>query len=92
MNLDRECRMIVYSGASEFTLMCRPTQRLGRRLLAVLSDAAPIGAMVRIDCGESLVFGEVWACWSNGGSVHAVLQLSEVLTGHAELAVRSGLA
>lgn len=92
MTLESEYRMTVYTGASESTLTCMPTQRLGRRLLAVLSDTAPIGAVVRIDCGESLVFGEVWACWSNDGVVHAVLQLSELLTGHTELAVRSGLA
>jgi hypothetical protein len=65
---------------------------LGRRFLAILSEAAPIGAVVRLECGESLVFGEIWACWSNGAVVHAVLQLSEVLTGYKELAFRSGLA
>jgi hypothetical protein len=92
MTLDSECRMTVYTGSSEFHLLCRPTQRLGRRFLTELSDAAPIGAVVRIDCGESLVFGEVWACWSNGGIVHAVLQLNEVLISHSEIAYRSGLA
>jgi hypothetical protein len=92
MNLDRECRMTVYTGTTEFTLTCRPTQRLGRRFLTVLSEAAPIGAVVRIDCGDSLVFGEVWACWSNSGVVHAVLELSDVVTGHTDVAIQSGLA
>jgi hypothetical protein len=92
MTLERECQMTVYTGASEFSLTCRPTQRLGRRFLAVLSDAAPIGGVVRIDCGDSLVLGEVWACWSNGGVVHAVLELRDVVVGHTEIAARSGLA
>jgi hypothetical protein len=84
--------MTVYTGASQFSLMCQPKQRLGRRFLTVLSDAAPVGAVVRIDWGEALVFGEVWACWSTGGVVHAVLELSEMLTGHQEIVARSGLA
>jgi hypothetical protein len=92
MNLDSECRMTVYTAASEFHLTCRPTQQLGRRFLAVLSDAAPIGAVVKMDCGESLVFGEVWACWANSGTVHAVLELREILSGHTEIVTRSGLA
>ena len=92
MNLDSDCRMTVYTGASEFDLTCRPTQRLGRRFLAVLSDSVPVGAVVKIDCGDALVFGEVWACWSNKGAVQAVLELTEMLSGHHELATRSGLA
>jgi hypothetical protein len=92
MTLDRECQMTVYTGSTEFSVTCRPTQRLGRRFLTVLSGVAPIGAVVRIDCGESLVFGEVWACWSNGDVVNAVLQLRDVVTGHTEIAARSGLA
>jgi hypothetical protein len=83
--------MTVYTGTSEFNLVCQPKQRLGRRVLSVLSGDVPVGAVVRIDCGESLVFGEVWACWSNSGVTHAVLELSEVLTGHMEIVSRSGL-
>jgi hypothetical protein len=92
MKLDSECRMTVYTGTSEFHLTCRPTQRLGRRILAVLSASAPVGAVVKMDCGDALVFGEVWACWLNSGGFHAVLELTEMLSGHAEIATRSGLA
>jgi hypothetical protein len=91
VTLEKDCRMTVYTGASEFNLVCWPKQRFGRRFLMVLSDAAPIGALVRIDSGDSLVFGEVWACWLQAGVVHAVLELSEVLTGHGELVANSGL-
>jgi hypothetical protein len=92
MKLDSECRMTVYTGTAELHLTCRPMQRLGRRFLAILSASAPIGAVVKLDCGDALVFGEIWACWSNSGAFHAVLQLSEMLSKHDEIAARSGLA
>ena len=81
--LEAECRMGVFAGKSELSLVCWPQQRVGRRLIAALSAAIPKGAVVGIEFGGSFLFGEVSACWQEGEIAHASIELQEVLSAHA---------
>jgi hypothetical protein len=90
--LEAQYRLTVFAGGQESSLVCQPQLRAGRRLIALLSGAAPQGALVKIHCGDSLLFGEVCACWQDAGTIHAVIELNEVLAGLSELADRYGWA
>lgn len=86
MELKGICAATVYLDGLQLSLSLQPRERFGRRVIGLLSDAVPAGAVMKIDCADSLVFAEVQACWREQGGIHVVVHLLEMLAGSRELA------
>jgi hypothetical protein len=75
----------VFTENRKFVLFWRTRFARGRRLIGELSAPVPPNACVKIDCKDSLVLGEVLACWREGSTVFAAIEVHQILNGLAEL-------
>jgi hypothetical protein len=61
-------------------------QLIGGRLIAKVAEPLRPNTCVKIECDETLLFGEVLGCWREGFATFIAVQMFHGLTGLEELA------